>query len=167
MDYCHIEFTPAAAGTLSRTQQVFELIRGMKSGEVEQDEAQLTALLTDAEKSYFWNPTPEELAEWNSHWQSTPVAIRISAAMVTPQWDLGSIYEALWNGEYELVSINLGRESHYLVFNPEAYPYGGVGALIAFVECFGHTVIGYDDGTGYVAHQPRPVWLPRSGRRKA
>ena len=167
MDYCHIKFIPASAAALSRTRQVFELIRSMKSGEVEPDEARITASLTDAERSYFSNLSPEEMAEWNAHWQSTPVAIRTSSAMVMPQWDIESLYEAFWNGEYELIGVIQEREDHYLAFNPEAYPYGGVSSMIAFVECFGHKVVGYDDGTGYVPYQPRTIWLPRSRRREA
>jgi hypothetical protein len=167
MDYCYIKFSASNSAALSRTQQVFDLIRKMKSGEVELDEARITASLTEAERSYFWSPSPEEMAEWNAHWQNTPVAIRTSSSMVVPQWDIESMYEALWNGEYELVGIIQEQAEHYLAFNPAAYPYGGVSSMIAFVECFGHRVVGYDDGTGYVPYQPRAIWRPSSWRREA
>ena len=167
MDYCHIKFEAADANALARTTQVFELIRDMKSGDLEQDEARITALLTDAERSYFWSPTPEEMAEWNAHWQSTPASVRTSAAMVTPQWDIESMYEALWDGEYELVGVIHEGDFCYLTFSPEAYPFGGVSSMIAFVECFGHKVVGYDDGTGYVPYKPRSIWCPKAQKREA
>lgn len=160
MDYCHIKFHPLDARTLARTRQVLELIRDMKSGEIKQDEARITASLTDAERSYFWSPSPEEMAEWNAHWQSTPIAIRTSAAMVTPQWGIESMYEAFWDGEYQFIGIVHEHDNYYLAFNPEAYPYGGVSSMIAFVECFGHKVVGYDDGTGYVQYQAPSIWRP-------
>lgn len=164
MDYCHLEFIPADTGALSRAQQIFELIRSMKSGEVPVDEARITELLTADERAYFWDPSVEEMAEWNAHWKSTPVAVRTSPAMILPQWDLESMYEAMWNGEYELIGISEENGKHFLAFNPEAYPYGGVASMIAFLECFGHNVVGYDDGTGYIGHQPRALWRPKSRR---
>ena len=40
-----------------------------------------------------------------------------------------------------------------LNFDALAYPYGGVGGLVALVEAFGFMVTGIEDGTGYFAVQ--------------
>lgn len=124
MDYCHVEFSPLDAAALARTREVFALMRAMKSGDVPQDEEQLTKLLGARERSYFWNPTPQELAEWNGHWAATPVAVRTSASMTFPQWDLGSMYEAIWDGEYQLVNIVQEGSRYFLAITGLTRPNG-------------------------------------------
>lgn len=158
MNYCHIEFTPINTDTLARTQKIFELMRSMKAAETWRDETAITALLTASEQAYFWNPSAEEFDEWNAHWLNTLVAIRTSPAMICPQWELGSMYDAIRSAEYDLVGIFEESGKHFLAFNPHAYPYGGISSLVAFLECFGHKVLGYDDGTGYASHQARELW---------
>ena len=158
MDYCYVEFNPLDAASLLRTREAFSLVRSMKAGEIEIDELTITGKLTPKEISFFWNPSEGEMEEWNAHWKNTPVSIRISAAMACPQWDLGSMYESIWNGEYDLVDIVEVENRHFLAFNPGAYPFGGVSCLIAFLECFGHKILGYDDGTGYAKYEPRELW---------
>jgi len=160
VESCYIEFVPASPELLLHTGEVFSLIRAMKFGQLEVDEVRLTALLTRQEQAYFSEFTPEDWDEWNSHWKSTPVAVRLSPAMVCPQWDLPSMYEAIWNGEYELGSLTERDGRHMLTFEPSAYPYGGIACLVALTECFGHKIIGYDDGTGYVPYTARPIWKP-------
>lgn len=160
MEPCYIEFVAASTDKLARTEEVFSLVRAMKSGHRDIDEDTLTALLTPQEQAYFTQFSPEEWNEWNDHWKKTPVAVRISPAMVCPQWDLPSMYEAIWNGEYELGRIAKADNGYRLTFEPGAYPYGGISCLLAFIECFGHRIIGHDDGTGYVRYEPRPVWKP-------
>lgn len=164
MEYCHVEFIPLDADSLARTREVFRLMRAMKTGEQPQEEERLTALLTPQEREYFWTPKPEELAEWNEHWAATPVAIRTSSAMICPQWDIGSMYEAVWDGEYELIDILQEGSRHFLAINPWSYPYGGISCFVALLESVGHKVVGYDDGTGYMIHTPREVWQPRVRR---
>lgn len=97
------------------------------------------AYLTDSERSYFWNPSAAELEERNKE--------RLT---LLPQWQLESMLEAFWNGDYELVGVCQEGMRHFVAFNPHGYPYGGTGSLIALVECFGHRVVGVDDGTGFV-----------------
>lgn len=161
MNYFHVEFTPINMGTLVRTQKIFEVIRSMKAGETLVDEALITGLLTESEKAYFWNPSVEERAEWDAHCSNTPAAIRNSAAMISPQWDLESMYCAILDAEYELLGIFEEDGTYFLAFNPFSYPYGGFTSLVAFLECFGHTVLGYDGGTGYIKHQARALWQSR------
>lgn len=165
MQSCYIEFVAASAEQLARTETIFLLARAMKSGESDVDEDMLTALLTPTEQSYFSQFSPEDWNEWNAHWNNTPVEVRISSAMVCPQWDLPSMYEALWNGEYELGRLVKVDGHCRLTFEPGAYPYGGVSCLLAFVECFGHKIFGYDDGTGHVKYEPRPIWKPSRCRQ--
>ncbi len=37
--------------------------------------------------------------------------------------------------------------------------------MVALVECFGHRVLGIEDGAGYVVYVPRQkFWQPRASR---
>lgn len=166
MDHCYVEFVPKDAESLRRTDALFQAIGAAKESGMRPEDAVLTGYLNDEERACFWNPSPDEEREWNAHWSSTPVDVRLSPDMVTPGWHFGSMLDAFWNGEYELVAIQEENGRHYLTFDPFAYPYGGTGCMVALLECFGHTVTGIEDGTGYRKYTRRnEVWRPKAGRR--
>lgn len=162
---CYIEFSPKDDETLGRLTEFCATLKAVKESAEIVDEEGLIAQLNDAERSYFWNPSPEELAEWNDEWFSTPLPERHSDDRLVPQWTLGSMLESIQNGDYELVGVAREGERHFLAFNPHGHPYGGTGSLVALVECFGHRVIGVDDGIGYADHVARTeYWKPRAKR---
>lgn len=163
MKYCHVEFEPKDQGSLSRTVELFDLMKVAKEADETSDDTQFVNYLTESERAYFWNPSPDELQEWNDEWFSTPVDIRLSPRMVSPQWHLESMFDAFWHGDYDLVGIEKENGRYYLAFNPHGYPYGGTGCMVAFLECFGHTVVGIDDGTGFEHYTPRTeFWKPKN-----
>lgn len=163
--YCRVEFGSGGEKSLQRLTEFFGLVKAAKEGDESADESQLSAYLADGERSYFSNLTSEEMAEWNEYWFSTPLPKRHSPEMPTPQWDFASMLDAIWNGDYNLIAIRPQATRHVLEFNPHGYPYGGTGSLVALVECFGHRVIGVDDGTGYEKYVPRTnIWKPSAGR---
>lgn len=159
--YCRVEFESNGEKSLQRLTEFFDLVKAAKDGDEPADESQLLAFLTDGERSYFSNLTPEEMTEWNEYWFSTPLPKRYSPEMLIPQWDFASMLDAFWNGDYDLIAIQPRATRHVLEFNPHGYPYGGTGSLVALVECFGHQVVGVDDGTGYEKYVPRTnIWKP-------
>ncbi|WP_157632083.1 hypothetical protein [Variovorax sp. CF313] len=159
--YCRVEFESNGERSLQRLTEFFDLVKTAKDSDEPADESQLLAFLTDGERSYFSNLTPEEMAEWNEYWFSTPLPKRHSAEMLSPQWDFASMLDAIWNGDYDLIAIRPRAARHVLEFNPHGYPYGGTGSLVALVECFGNQVVGVDDGTGYEKYVPRTnIWKP-------
>ena len=159
--YCRVEFESSGEKSLQRLTEFFDFVKAAKDSGEPADESQLLAYLTDGERSYFSNLTPEEVAEWNEYWFSTPLTKRHSPEMLTPQWDFASMLDAFWNGDYDLIAIQPRATRHVLEFNPHGYPYGGTGSLVALVECFGHQVVGVDDGTGYEKYVPRTnIWKP-------
>lgn len=165
MDHCFVEFEPKDKLSLRRLADFLELIKAAKQSEEAADEPDLAKYLSDVERSYFWDPTPEEMKEWGDEWFSTPVALRHSPQMPIPQWTLDSMIQAFWDGDYELLGVVEEDARHRVAFNPHGYPYGGTGALIAVVECFGHTVLGVEDGTGYAAYESRTNrWKPKAQR---
>jgi hypothetical protein len=65
------------------------------------------------------------------------------------RWDFYSMIEAFKDGEYELIACNqIGPGIGRLEFNAFAYPYGGVGCMVALIESFGFKITTIDDGTG-------------------
>lgn len=164
MNFCFVEFEPKDEVALTRLADLLELIKIAKKSQ-ELDEARISGFLSDAERAYFWNPSADELKEWNEDWFSTPVAVRLSPQMPMPHWTLDSMVSALWEGDYDLLGL-VERDGRRLVaFDPYGYPYGGTGSLVALVECFGHTVVGVDDGAGYTRYERRVNhWKPKSQR---
>jgi hypothetical protein len=163
MNYCHVEFESAGEIALERLTEFFALLKVAKDDDELADEGLLSAYLTDKERLYFWDPTPAEMSEWNELWFSTPLPKRHSAEMPSPPWHFGSMLEAVSDGDYDLVGVFPKGSNHSLAFNPRGYPYGGTGGLVALAECFGHRVVGIDDGTGYAIYVPRTnVWKPRA-----
>jgi hypothetical protein len=72
------------------------------------------------------------------------------------RWDFDSMIWSIMEAEYDLLGCErvVGGAAR-LNFQALAYPYGGVGGLVALVEVFGFVVTGIEDGTGYVAvHNP-------------
>jgi hypothetical protein len=172
----YVEFLPKDKISLQRTIEVFEIIKSAKATIESEDvlldednmpiteiyDGQIINCLNDLERSYFWNPSEEESTAYWEEYFSTPIEIRHSPNMLHPQWHLESMLDAFWNGEYDLIDIQENNGKYYLTFNPHAYPYGGTGCMVAFLECFSHEVIGIQDGTGYVEHTPRTeFWQPK------
>ncbi|MDP9993866.1 hypothetical protein [Variovorax boronicumulans] len=161
LGYCRVEFESNGDKPLQRLTEFFDLVKAAKDSDEPADESKLLAFLTDGERSYFSNLTSDEVAEWNEYWFSTPLPKRHSPEMLIPQWDFASMLDAFWNGDYDLIAIQPRATRHVLEFNPHGYPYGGTGSLVALVECFGHQVVGVDDGTGYEEYVPRTnIWKP-------
>ncbi|WP_155649132.1 hypothetical protein [Burkholderia cepacia] len=163
--YCYVDFESNGEKALQRLTEFFDLVKAAKDSDEPADETQLSAYLTEVERTYFPNLTAEELAEWNEYWFSTPLPKRHSPEMPTPGWDFASMLDAFWNGDYDLIAIRPRATRHVLEFSPHGYPYGGTGSLVAMVECFGHQVVGVEDGTGYEKYVPRTnIWKPRARR---
>lgn len=161
MSYCYVEFRAKNDSSLKRLMDFFELLKIEKESEEEPKENELVGYLTDDEKSYFWNPSKEEENEWAEVWSATPVDFRLSPQMPTPPWDLLSMLDAFWNGDYDLISIESEEESYVLKFYPHGYPYGGTASFVALIESFGHSIVGIEDGTGYVKYIDHKIlWMP-------
>ncbi|WKE66660.1 hypothetical protein PVT67_05290 [Gallaecimonas kandeliae] len=161
MEYCYVKFKPKEEESLNRLISFFELLKQEKDSSEEPNEEKLSAFLSVEEKSHFWSPSEEEQKEWQNFWSSTSVEVRISPKMPLPPWDLESMYEAFWNGDYDLISISKESEDYHLNFYPHGYPYGGTDSMVALVKCFGHSIVGIDDGTGYAEYVDWKVkWVP-------
>ncbi|MDO3620780.1 hypothetical protein Q3O98_06695 [Ralstonia pseudosolanacearum] len=132
--FCCVVFESNGERALQRLTEFFDLVKAAKDSDEPADESKLSAYLTEGERSYFSNLTAEEAAEWNEYWFSTPLPKRHSPEMPTPQWDFGSMLDAFWNGDYDLVAIRAQETRHALEFNPHGYPYGGTAVLLHWLS---------------------------------
>ena len=81
------------------------------------------------------------------------IAIPEPSQQLGAEWDFYRVFEAMEESEYDVLDCVLAEPGvGELRINPHAYPYGGVGPLIALAEAFGFTVLGVNE---YGKYQPR------------
>ncbi len=157
-----IRFRIANQTALRRLETVAAALADAKEHGLSRHPADWRTFFSADDLATFWWPDASERSAWDAFWISTPVARRIGPAMPLPPWDFASMIDALLKGEYQLAGVQPrpGSEADFN-FAPSSFPYGGADAMRALVRCFGHTIIGFDDGTGYVTGDPQPPrWMP-------
>lgn len=159
---CHILFELCDHSAFRRLVAVFDEFKRQKVSTIIMSDAHWLPYFEASDLTEFWWPDEEEAAKWNDYWFGTPLPMRHSIEMPSPPWHFGSMVEAILIGEYELISVRKIDETRgRLEISPDGYPYGGVGSLRALIRAFGHKIIGYDDGTGFVAGDEQgPRWTP-------
>lgn len=162
MEGCFIEFSPPDDSHVLRTIECVNHVAALKRDE-ELDEESIARALREEERAYFRALTPEELSDWNHLWFSTPLPQRHSPNMPTPGWDLGSMAESIADAEFEISGVTTEQGRYYLTFEPESYPFGGTGCLVALLQCLGNQVLSVNNGTGAEPHVEAVRWEPRHG----
>lgn len=150
MPYCYVKFRIASLEQMARLAQAVEELRREKEvGQFRSDDEWKQFFATDELKSFWW-PSAEEREAWQRRWFSTPVETRFTDPTLVTPWDFGSMLDSIREGDYSLVGVRAENpETGLLEFDPKAYPFGGTGSLRALILAFGHTLVGYDDGTGF------------------
>jgi hypothetical protein len=146
-----VEFSVHSRERLRDLERIVVELRREKGSDRRRRVEELEALF-DAEASsrLLW-PTGPERARRRHDLATRPVIEIPTDQTVGLRWDLDSLVHAVMEGEYELLGCEPAAAGKArLEFRALAYPYGGVGALVALVEAFGFTVTGIDDGTGYL-----------------
>lgn len=160
--YCFIEFAIRNEPSLGRLSKVTAEFQRQKEGDAIADDAHWLPFFESSDRTMFSWLSEEDSKRWNEYWFSTPLPQRHSPEMPSPQWDFGSMVDAILNGDYDIIGIrcldsNLAR----LEFDPHGYPYGGTGSIRALIRAFGHKITGFDDGTGFTSGDPQnPIWTP-------
>lgn len=122
-----------------------EVKRDKDSGEF-RDPAEWVRLVPDEFKGQFSWPTPEEREHWLAVRDSTAIAIPSPSRQLGTEWDFYRVFEAIKESEYDVLGCEMvGEGIAEMHINPHAYPYGGVGPLIALAEAFGFTVLGVNE----------------------
>ncbi|KQV88051.1 hypothetical protein [Pelomonas sp. Root1237] len=163
MQGCFVEFSSPDESSLLRTIACVNHVAALKRDDA-LDEKQMAQELSASERAFFWEPNPEELQEWNAFWFSTPLPQRHSPNMPTPGWSFGSMVESIASAEFDITGVATEGSKCYLTFEPESYPFGGVGCLVALLECLGNQVSAVNDGTGVLPHAQSVRWTPRRGK---
>ena len=148
MDDSYLDFALSDAERFSKLQIVFAALKNAKSADtIDPDDDSWLGLFDDSAREYFWWPTPEEVADWQRRWESTPVPQRFTDPSLVTPWDFSSMIEAFKNGEYELVALDRTTDTTgRLTFNPLAWPFGGTNCMRALIESFGG-VVTHEAGT--------------------
>lgn len=151
MQPCYVSFRIVSRQQFERLVHVVAELRDDKeSGEFRPDE-QWREYFSATELKSFWTPTDEERADWQRRWLATPVPDRFTDPSLETPWDFGSMLDAIRDGEYSLLGVRSDDMiTGFLEFDPQAFPFGGTGSLRALILAYGHELIGYDDGTGFV-----------------
>lgn len=137
-----VNFELADSARFGMLQRIFDALRNAKnSDEIEAEDDSWQSYFDRDALSHFWNPTPDELADWTRRWQATPVEKRFTDPSLKTPWDFQSMIDAFHNGEYELLRlIRTSENTGSLQFEAFAWPYGGTGCMHALIECFGGIV---------------------------
>lgn len=138
---------------------VFAKLREAKEIRDFRDLQTWVSLLPEDVRSYFYWPGQQR--------ENRPVIIAEPADALGAGWDFPSFLYAIENGEYTLVEVVKTSESTAeLRIEPEAYPYGGLGAFKALVEAHGMYILGVNE---YGQYQPREelVGLRKKAKRSS
>jgi hypothetical protein len=130
-----------------------ELKRDKDAGQFRSAE-EWPGLVPDEVKGRFFWPSSGERDRWLAVRDSTPIAIPPPAEQLGSQWNFFRVFESLEEGEYDLLGCEMVDEGvGEIHIDPHAYPYGGVGALIALAEAFGFTVLGVNEYGKYESRE--------------
>ena len=146
----YIEFDVNNSKRFERLKTVFLELKKDKDADAFRPDEEWPKLFDDEALDSFYWPTPEKRAQWLTDVRHRPIRITPTEETKGQRWDFFSMIDAFANGEYELQRCEMASPGKgKLEFYSFAYPYGGVGCMVALIEAFGFTVTGIEDGTGF------------------
>ena len=133
---------------------LFAEVKRDKDADQFREPAEWVRWVPDEVKGRFSWPTPQERAHWLGMRGSVVIAIDEPSPQLGAEWDFYRVFEALESGEYDVLDCALVEPGvGELQIDPHAYPYGGVGPLIALAEAFGFMVLGVNEYGKYVTRE--------------
>ena len=149
MESCYVEFSPKDDVALRRLESIYSQIRSDVVTEPKPRDNEWFDLFSDEELDRFWWPNQADWKELKTIWGDLPVRFVEDADNPRDDWDLFSMFEAIAQGEYDLLPIErYGDEVYRLNFHPQAYPFGGTESLQKLITSIGGRILAVDDGTG-------------------
>jgi hypothetical protein len=149
-----VRFSVSDRQRFAALRALFAEIKRDKEGGLFRDPAEWVPLVPDEVKGRFSWPTREERERWLRVRDSTPIAIPAPSEQLGAEWDFYRVFEAIEESEYDLLGCELVADAvAEMQINPDAYPYGGVGPLIALAEAFGFTVLGVNECGKYQSRE--------------
>ena len=160
-EYSYIEFEIGDNNRFADLQKMFAKLKEVKNDLIQDvylTEKQTSSDYVDPVDKFQWRDyLDDEAIEWfndtfdfNSeegiiYWkllELTEPEIRFQHPFFkTPgNWYFESMLDAIFNGDYSLISLVKEGDSGCLYYNPRAYPFGGSGSLIELIESFGNKI---------------------------
>jgi hypothetical protein len=122
-----------------------EIRRDKEAGKF-RDPRDWVAMVPDAVKAAFDWPTSQERQRWIAVRPSTPIIVPDPNRLIGARWDFYRVFESFEEGEYQVLGCaRVDASVGELQINPFAYPYGGIGPLIALAEAFAFEVLGVNE----------------------
>lgn len=151
----YVEFEVRSAERFEKLQRVFLELKHNKNSNDWRSTEELLQLFDDETLKHFYWPPSDERRQRLHDLRTRPIIITPTEETAGQRWDFDSLIHAFESGEYELRACEMvDSKKARLTFEAFAYPYGGVGCMVALIEVFGFTVTGIDDGTGLVNFPP-------------
>jgi len=147
-----VEFSISSPERFAALRRVFaELKRDKDADDWRSEEELLKVFDAEALSHFYWPPDDVRRQRLEDLW-ARPIIETPKEHATGLTWDFDSLMDAFVNGEYNLLSCEMvdDRKAR-LNFYALAYPYGGVGCMVALVEAFSGVVTGIEDGTGFVS----------------
>jgi hypothetical protein len=147
----YIEFNVDDAGRFVRLATIFvEIKKDKDSNNFRPDEDWPQLFDAESHSRFHW-PTKDERNQRLEDIRTRPTRIMPTEQMPGMYWDFFCMIDAFKDGEYELKSCDqIAPGKARMQFHSLAYPYGGVGCMVALIEAFGFKITGIEDGTGYM-----------------
>ena len=134
-----------------KLQTLWAEVKQDKDAENFRDDVAWLRFIPDEAKSRFYWPSAEERRDWLAIRDTTPIAISSPPKQLGTVWNFFSVIESLKTGEYTLLACEQTDDGNAeMKIDPWAYPYGGLGPLIALVEAFGFPVVGVNEYGRYL-----------------
>lgn len=147
-----VEFTISSPERFSALQRAFAELKHDKDADDWRSNDELLEFFDAESRSHFYWPPDDVRRQRLEDLRTRPILVAPTESATGLRWDFDSLMDAFVNGEYNLLSCEIiGGEKGRLNYYALAYPYGGVGCMVALIEAFSGVVTGIDDGTGFVS----------------
>lgn len=147
-----VEFSISSPERFAALQRVFAELKHDKDSESWRSNEELLKFFDTTSLNHFYWPPDDVRRQRLEDLRTRPIIETPTVQATGLTWDFDSLINAFASGEYNLLSCELlQNEIARLDFHALAYPYGGVGCMVALIEAFDGAVTGIDDGTGFVS----------------
>ncbi len=146
-----VEFSIQSPERFAALQRVFAELKHDKDANDWRSSDELVKFFdSEALRHLFW-PADDVRRQRLEDLRTRPIIETPTERSTGLTWDFDSLIDAFVNGEYNLISCEMTKNRMpRFAFDALAYPYGGVGCMVALVEIFAGVVTGIEDGTGFV-----------------
>jgi hypothetical protein len=147
-----VEFSISSPERFAALQRVFAELKHDKDAEDWRSNEEWLTIFDAASLSHFYWPPDDTRRQRLADLRTRPIIETPTDQAGGQTWDFDSLLDAFVTGEYNLLSCEMTPNGKARInFFALAYPYGGVGCMVALVEAFDGLVTGIDDGTGFIA----------------